>query len=191
VRFTATPVQGVTVVEVDRIEDDRGFFGRVWCRDEFAEQGLDADWTQANVGRSIKAGTLRGMHHQRDPHAEVKLVRCTRGAVYDVALDLRPTSPSYLQWTGVTLSADEHTMLYIPEGCAHGYQTLADDSEIVYFTSAPYAREAATGARYDDPAFGIRWPLEVTVISAQDAGWDLWERAGTGEQELHPRRQAQ
>ena len=108
------------------------------------------------------------------------MVRCTRGAVYDVALDLRPASPSYLRWVGVTLDASEHTMLYIPEGCAHGYQTLADDSEIVYFTSAPYDRDAATGARYDDPAFGIEWPLAVEVISGQDAGWELWSRSGTG-----------
>ena len=120
------------VVEIDRISDDRGFFARVWCQDEFAQQGLEPDWVQDNVGRSIRAGTLRGMHYQEEPHAEAKLVRCTRGEVYDVALDLRPSSPSYLKWVGVTLGADDHTMLYIPEGCAHGYQTLADDSEIVY-----------------------------------------------------------
>ncbi|MGH8907177.1 MAG: dTDP-4-dehydrorhamnose 3,5-epimerase [Egibacteraceae bacterium] len=173
-RFTATAVQGVAVVEIDRISDDRGFFARAWCRDEFARHGLNADWVQANVGRSTRAGTLRGMHYQRDPHAEVKLVRCTSGAVYDVALDLRPSSPSHRQWVGVTLRADEHTMLYIPEGCAHGYQTLTDDAEIVYFTSCAYVREAATGARYDDPAFGIQWPVAVDVISEQDAGWDLW-----------------
>jgi len=190
VRFTTTPVQGAVVVGVDRITDDRGFFARVWCRDEFTQHGLEADWVQANVGWSTRAGTLRGMHYQRDPHAEVKLVRCTRGAVYDVALDLRPSSPSYLRWAGVTLSADEHTMLYIPEGCAHGYQTLTDDSEIVYLTSAPYAREAATGSRYDDPAFGIRWPREVEVISEQDAGWELWAHAGEDEQ-VDSRRQAQ
>ena len=105
-------------------------------------------------------------------------MRCTRGAVYDVALDLRPASPSYLRWVGVTLDANEHSMLYIPEGCAHGYQTLADDSEIVYFTSAPYDRDAATGARYDDPAFGIEWPLAVEVISGQDASWELRSRSG-------------
>jgi dTDP-4-dehydrorhamnose 3,5-epimerase len=181
VKFTTTPVEGVAVVEIDRITDERGFFARVWCRDEFAEHGLDADWVQANVGRSTRAGTLRGMHYQRDPDAEAKLVRCTRGAVYDVALDLRATSPSYLRWTGVTLSAEEHTMLYIPAGCAHGYQTLLDDSEIVYSTSAPYAREAATGARYDDPTFGIRWPRDVEVISEQDAGWDLWSHPDAGD----------
>jgi dTDP-4-dehydrorhamnose 3,5-epimerase len=189
VRFTTTPVQGVTVVEVDRIVDDRGFFGRVWCREEFAGHGLDVDWAQANVGRSTRAGTLRGMHLQRDPHAEAKLVRCTKGAVYDVALDLRPGSPSFLHWTGVTLGADEHTMLFIPEGCAHGYQTLADDSEIVYLTSAPYAREAATGVRHDDPAFGIRWPREVAVISEQDAGWPLWP-GPVADDQPHARRTA-
>jgi dTDP-4-dehydrorhamnose 3,5-epimerase len=182
-RLTGTEVEGVTVVEIERISDDRGFFARVWCQDEFAQHGIEKEWAQANVGRSTRAGTLRGMHYQRAPHEEAKLVRCTRGSVYDVALDLRPTSPSYLRWVGVTLGADDHTMLYIPEGCAHGYQSLADDSEIVYFTSAPYAPNAATGARYDDPAFGIEWPLDVDVISEQDAGWALW--AGTGADGTH------
>jgi dTDP-4-dehydrorhamnose 3,5-epimerase len=174
VRFTPTPVEGVVVVEVEKIRDDRGFFARAWCRDEFAQHGLTADWAQVNVGRSDRAGTLRGMHYQREPHAEAKLVRCTAGAVYDVALDLRPSSPSFRKWMGVELDAREHTMLYIPEGCAHGYQTLRDGSEIVYFTSCAYARDAATGVRWDDPAFGIQWPAPVTVISSQDAGWDLW-----------------
>jgi dTDP-4-dehydrorhamnose 3,5-epimerase len=190
VRFTTTAVEGVVVVEIDRISDDRGFFARVWCQDEFAQQGLEADWVQANVGRSVRAGTLRGMHYQGEPHAEVKLVRCTRGEVYDVALDLRPSSPSYLKWVGVTLGADDHTMLYIPEGCAHGYQTLADDSEIVYSTTARYAGDAATGARYDDPAFGIEWPLPVEVLSEQDAGWDLWVRSSV-DADRRPERQAQ
>jgi dTDP-4-dehydrorhamnose 3,5-epimerase len=189
VKFSETAVQGAWLVEVNRITDDRGFFARVWCQDEFTEHGIKADWVQANVGRSVRAGTLRGMHYQRDPHAEAKLVRCTRGAVYDVALDLRRTSPSYLRWAGVTLDADEHAMLYIPAGCAHGYQTLADDSEITYFTSAPYDRDAATGGRYDDPAFGIEWPLPVEVISGQDAGWELWSRSGTDG--TNPERQAE
>ena len=178
-KFSETMVQGVWAIEVDRITDDRGFFARVWCGREFVQHGIEADWVQANVGRSLRTGTLRGMHYQRDPQAEAKLVRCTRGAVYDVALDLRPASPSYLRWVGVTLDADEHTMLYIPEGCAHGYQTLANESEIMYFTSAPYDRDAATGARYDDPAFGIEWPLAVEVISGQDAAWKLWSRSET------------
>jgi dTDP-4-dehydrorhamnose 3,5-epimerase len=181
VKFSQTAVQDAWVIEVDRITDDRGFFARVWCEDEFTQHGIKADWVQANVGFSVRAGTLRGMHYQRNPYAEAKLVRCTRGAVYDVALDLRPASPSYTRWAGVTLDADEHTMLYIPEGCAHGYQTLADNSEIVYFTSAPYEREAAVGARYDDPAFGIEWPLAIEVISGQDAGWQLWPRPGSAE----------
>jgi dTDP-4-dehydrorhamnose 3,5-epimerase len=179
VKFSKTAVHGVQVIEVNRITDDRGFFARVWCRDEFTQHGIEVDWVQANVGLSIRAGTLRGMHYQRDPYAEAKLVRCTRGAVYDVALDLQPASPSYLRWVGVNLDANEHTMLYIPPGCAHGYQTLADDSEITYFTSAPYDRDAATGARYDDLAFGIEWPLPVEVISGQDLQWELWSRSGT------------
>jgi dTDP-4-dehydrorhamnose 3,5-epimerase len=179
VKFAETAVQGARIVEINKISDDRGFFARVWCQDEFSRHGMITDWVQANVGRSVRAGTLRGMHYQRDPHPEAKLVRCTRGAVYDVALDLRPASPSYLRWVGVTLGADEHTMLFIPEGCAHGYQTLADDSEITYLASAPYDRDAATGVRYDDPAFGIKWPLPVEVISEQDARWDLWSPSGT------------
>lgn len=179
-KFSVTAVQDARVIEVNPITDDRGMFARVWCQDDFTQHGIKADWVQANVGRSVRAGTLRGMHYQREPHAEAKLVRCTHGAVYDVALDLRPSSPSYLRWVGVTLAASEHTMLYIPEGCAHGYQTLTDDSEITYFTSAPYHRDAATGARYDDPAFGIEWPVPVEVISEQDAHWDLWSRSGTG-----------
>jgi dTDP-4-dehydrorhamnose 3,5-epimerase len=171
-RFTTTPVDGVAVVEIDRIADDRGFFARIWDRDEFARHGLEADWVQANVGRSIRAGTLRGMHYQRDPHAEVKLVRCTRGAVYDVALDLRPGSPSYLRWTGVTLSADEHTMLYIAEGCAHGYQTLADDSEIVYHIHPAFDADAGRGVRWNDPSFGIAWPdADPRIMSARDANY--------------------
>jgi dTDP-4-dehydrorhamnose 3,5-epimerase len=178
-KISDTAIQGVRLVEINRITDDRGFFARVWCQDEFAQQGIKTNWVQANVGYSVRAGTLRGMHYQRDPHAEAKLVRCTRGAVYDVAVDLRPASATYLSWVGVTLDADSRAMLYIPEGCGHGYQTLADDSEIVYFTSAPYARDAATGARYDDPAFGIDWPVAVEVISEQDAGWELWPRSGT------------
>jgi dTDP-4-dehydrorhamnose 3,5-epimerase len=180
-KFTDTPVQGARIVEINRIADDRGFFARIWCQDEFTQHAIGANWVQANVGRSVRAGTLRGLHYQREPHAEAKLVRCTRGAVYDVALDLRPASPSYLRWVGVTLDADEHTMLYIPEGCAHGYQTLTEDSEITYFTSAAYDRDAATGARYDDPAFGIEWPRAVEVISGQDAAWELWSRTGSAE----------
>ena len=173
-RFTTTEVDGVVLVEVDRISDDRGFFARSWDETGFAAEGLKASWVQANVGFSIKAGTLRGMHFQRAPHAEVKLVRCTLGAVWDVALDLRPHSPTYLQSVGAELTAENRSALWIPEGCAHGYQTLVDESEITYFTSTPFVKEAATGAGTDDPAFGITWPLPVSVISYQDRSWPRW-----------------
>ena len=170
-RFSETAVQGAQIIQIDRITDDRGFFARVWCQDEFARHGIKASWAQANVGHSIRTGTLRGMHYQRDPRAEAKLVRCTRGAVYDVALDLRPASPSYLRWVGATLDADEHIMLYIPEGCGHGYLTSAPNTDLVYQASVPYAPGSATGVRYDDPVFNIAWPGAVSVISVQDRNW--------------------
>jgi len=169
--FTETNIRGVYLIEIKRIGDDRGFFGRSWCTEELAGQGLDNRIAQVNVGFSTKAGTLRGMHFQKAPHAEVKLVRCTMGAVYDVALDLRPESPTFRKWYGVELNADNRLSLYIPEGCAHGYMTLAPDSEICYFTSAPYASDHAAGVRYDDPAFGIEWPQPVAVISDADRSW--------------------
>jgi len=170
-KFTETNIEGVYLIEIDRIEDNRGFFGRVWCRHEFAKHGLDNRIVQVNVGFSPKVGTLRGMHYQRAPHAEVKLVRCTLGAVYDVAVDLRPSSPTFCRWCGVELNAENRRSLYIPEGCAHGYQTLAPDAEIYYFTSAPYAPDHAAGVRYDDPTFGIEWPLPVGLISDTDRSW--------------------
>lgn len=170
-KFHPTKIDGVVVVDIAPISDDRGFFARGWCTDEFAEHGLTASWVQSNIGHSTRAGTLRGMHYQAAPHAEVKLVRCTSGAVFDVAVDLRPDSPTYLAWVGVTLRADERQMIYIPDGCAHGYQTLVDDSEIHYFTSHRYVGSAAMGARFDDPAFGIEWPAEVSMVSDQDRGW--------------------
>ncbi len=179
-RFKETRLRGVYRIELDKIGDDRGFFARSWCKREFEEQGLTAQWVQANIGRSTGTGTLRGMHYQRAPWEEVKLVRCTKGAVYDVAVDLRPSSASYRQWVAAELTADNHTMLYVPEGCAHGYLTLEDDSEIMYFTSQFYTPEAATGAGYDDPAFGIEWPARVEIISEQDAGWPRWAATGEG-----------
>jgi dTDP-4-dehydrorhamnose 3,5-epimerase len=174
-KFTETAIKGVYLIEIKRLEDERGFFGRAWCRDELVQQGLDNRIAQVNVGFSPKAGTLRGMHYQRAPHAEVKLVRCTLGAVYDVALDLRPESPTFRKWFAVELNAENRLSLYIPEGCAHGYQTLAADSEIYYFTSALYAPDHATGVRFDDPAFGIEWPLPVSLISDGDRYWPDFE----------------
>jgi dTDP-4-dehydrorhamnose 3,5-epimerase len=172
-RFTETKIQGVYVLEIEPRPDERGFFGRAWCRRELEEHGLDATVAQTNVGVSRRRGTLRGLHYQAAPHAEVKLARVTRGAAFDVAVDLRPSSPTYTSWVGVRLSAANLKMLYLPEGCAHGYLTLADDTELVYQTSAFYEPDAVRGANYADPAFGIEWPAPVEVISEQDRSWPL------------------
>src|SRR5262249_345575 len=145
----------------DRIEDERGFFARSWCRREFAENGLDVEFVQENVGFSVAAGTVRGLHFQNAPFSEVKLVRCTAGAVWGVAVDLRADSPTFLHSTAVELSAERGNMLYVPEGCAHGYLTLTDRAEVRYLTSQYYAPDAVAGVRYDDAALGIRWPREV------------------------------
>lgn len=172
-RFEHTEIEGVTVVEIDEIEDDRGFFARSWCSDEFAEHGLGASFVQENVAHNPRRGTLRGMHFQHAPHAEAKLVRCTSGAVWDVALDLRPGSATSGRSVGIELSAENHRSLYVPEGCAHGYLTLADDAEVRYLTSHAYVPAAADGVRYDDPAFGITWPAGVVLVSERDASWPL------------------
>jgi dTDP-4-dehydrorhamnose 3,5-epimerase len=174
-KFQKTPIPGVLLVEPERHVDGRGHFARVWCRDEFGAQGLDASVAQINTGFSHRAGTLRGMHYQAAPHAENKFVRCTRGALYDVALDLRRESPTFKAWFGVELRADDGRMLWIPEGCAHGYQTLADDTELTYLTSTAYEPTSARGVRHDDPAFDIRWPHEVRVISDADREWPAFE----------------
>jgi dTDP-4-dehydrorhamnose 3,5-epimerase len=171
--FRETTVEGAYLIEPEKLADERGFFARSWCRADFAARGLNPDLAQANIGFNPRRGTLRGLHYQAPPYEEAKLVRCTRGAVYDVAVDLRPQSPSYLKWFGVALQADDHAMLYVPEGCAHGYLTLTDDAEISYQTSHPYVPEAATGRRYDDPALGIDWPIEIELVSAQDRSWEL------------------
>ena len=173
--FSATPLPGAYLVRIKKITDDRGFFGRGWCRDEFAAHGLNPNMVQLNVGFSHRSGTLRGLHYQRQPHEEAKFVRCTRGAIFDVVVDLRDDSPTRGQWYGVELTAESGTMLYAAEGFAHGYQTLSDDTEMYYLTSAPYAAQAATGVRYDDPAFGIEWPIPVAVISEADRTWPAFE----------------
>jgi dTDP-4-dehydrorhamnose 3,5-epimerase len=175
-RFSPTVLKGVVEIDLEPIEDDRGFFARAWCRDEFSSAGLDATFVQENVGFSIRAGTLRGLHYQRAPFEETKLVRCTAGAVWDAAVDLRPASKTYLQWVGVELSAERRNMVYVPEGCAHGYLTMTDGAEVRYLTSQPYAPDAATGVRYDDEAVGIAWPRAVTVVSEQDRSWPSLER---------------
>lgn len=169
--FVETALKGAYLVRPKRIEDDRGFFARAWCRDEFAGHLLNPGIAQLNVAFSHRKGTLRGLHHQHAPHAEAKFVRCTRGAIFDVIVDLRADSPTRGKWFGAELTADNGTMLYAPEGFAHGYQTLADDTEIYYLTSVPYAAAAASGVRYDDEGFGIKWPLPVAVISEADRTW--------------------
>jgi dTDP-4-dehydrorhamnose 3,5-epimerase len=171
--FTPTPITGVFVLEVKKIEDERGFFGRVWCRQELEAHGINGDAAQINVAVSPRKGTIRGMHYQDDPFAETKSVRCTRGAVFDVAVDLRPESPTYTQWFGIELTESNQLMLVVPPGCAHGFVTLEDATDVVYVTTASYAPAAARGVRYDDPALRIRWPVPISVVSAADAGWPL------------------
>jgi|SRR5208283_472965 len=170
-RFTETGVAGAWLIDPTPYEDDRGRFFRAWCSEEFAEHGINFLPVQANMGFSIRRGTVRGMHFQVEPALEAKLVRCTRGAMFDVVLDLRPDSPTYGKWYGAELSAENGRMLYLPEQCAHGYQTLEDRTEMYYMTSQFYTPGAARGARFDDPAFSIRWPIAVTVVSEQDRNW--------------------
>jgi dTDP-4-dehydrorhamnose 3,5-epimerase len=170
-RFTETKVAGAFLIEPELIADERGFFARTWCREEFEANGLNPGLAQCSISFSHRRGTLRGLHYQVAPHEEVKLIRCTQGAIWDVAVDLRPSSPTYRAWFGAELSAANRAMLYIPEGCAHGQLTLSDDSEVLYLISAPYAQAAARGVRFDDPAFGIEWPGEVVVINDRDRGY--------------------
>ena len=169
--FRETALPGVLLVDVERRTDERGFFARTWCRREFAERGLVADFAQASLSYSAHAGTLRGLHFQRPPHQETKLVRCTTGAIWDVVVDVRPSSPTFRRWQGFELDAESRRSLYVPKGFAHGFQTLTDDCEVSYQISTFHAPEAAAGHRYDDPAFAISWPRPVTVISARDRAW--------------------
>ncbi|MBS1806283.1 MAG: dTDP-4-dehydrorhamnose 3,5-epimerase [Acidobacteria bacterium] len=172
-RFTKTEIQGVWLIEPDFHEDARGRFFRAWCHAEFAEHGISFDPIQANMGLNLLKGTLRGMHYQVAPALEAKLVRCTRGSMFDVALDLRSESATYRKWYGAELTADNGRMLLVPEGCAHGYQALEDYTEMHYMASHVFAPKEAKGARFDDPAFGIAWPLVPSVISVQDSNWPL------------------
>jgi len=159
------------MVEIERSEDERGFFARSWCQMEFGENKLENNLAQGNIAFNHLRGTLRGMHFQKTPFEEVKLVRCTMGALFDVAIDLRPDSPTHKKWIGVELSASNRRMLYVPKGFAHGYQTLQDNTEIFYHTSQFYHPESAWGVRHNDQAFGIQWPLEVSAISKNDVNW--------------------
>lgn len=172
-RFTSTPLAGVWVIDPDFRQDERGRFFRAWCAEEMEQHGIRFHPLQANMGFSLRRGTTRGMHFQVEPAPEAKLVRCTRGSMFDVALDLRPDSPTRGRWFGTELTADNGRMLFVPEGCGHGYQTLEDGTEMHYMTSQVYTPSAARGARFDDPAFRIQWPLEPTAVSEQDRNWPL------------------
>jgi dTDP-4-dehydrorhamnose 3,5-epimerase len=176
--FRETPLPGAWVLEPERIADERGFFARTWCRRDFEARGLDPSIAQCSVSFNHRRGTLRGLHFQVEPHAEVKLVRVTRGAVWDVIVDLRPGSPTFRQRFAVVLSAEAGHQLYIPKGMAHGFQTLEDATEVAYQISAFYAPEAARGYRWNDPAFAIPWPEPVTVISERDRNLPLFEGGG-------------
>ncbi len=169
--FSESRVSGAYLIDVERHSDRRGFFARAWCKAEFEAAGLKTDFVQANIAFNIEKGTVRGLHYQVTPHSEAKLVHCTRGAIYDVIVDLRADSPSYHQWLGVELTSENHRMLYVPEGCAHGYQTLTDDSEVFDLVTQLYAPDVERGIRYDDPAFHIEWPEEVQIISDKDRSW--------------------
>lgn len=171
-KFTQTPLAGVYVIDIESIVDERGFFARAWCAKEFEAHGLGTGIVQTNVSFNEKAGTLRGMHYQIAPHEEAKLVRCTAGAIYDVVIDLRPASATYKRHFAAELTAENHRMLYIPAGIAHGFQTLADRSEVFYQMEAFFAPQSARGVRWNDPAFGIEWPPATRrILSDRDANW--------------------
>lgn len=170
-RFEQSPLPGAFVVDLDRKDDERGFFARTFCRDEFAEHGLVADYPQSSVSFNKRKGTLRGMHFQKKPHEEAKIVRCTMGAIYDVIVDLRPGSPTQTRWFGIELSAANRRALYVPKGFAHGFITLADESEVLYQISTQFHPESAAGVRWNDPAFTIEWPVEALVMSGRDRSY--------------------
>jgi len=170
-RFQPTELADAVLIDLDKRTDERGYFARTFCEEEFARAGLETRYVQANTSANPRAGTLRGLHYQIPPHAEVKVVRCTQGAVFDVIVDLRPQSPSFRRWQGFELDAASGRTLYVPKGFAHGYQTLVDDSEVSYLVSYPYTPGAEAGIPHDDPVFGIDWPIGVSAISEKDAGW--------------------
>lgn len=184
--FRPLSVNGSYLVEPVLTTDERGFFARTFCSEEFSAQGLNPGLVQCSVSFNRRNGTLRGMHYQKSPHEEEKLVRCTAGAIFDVVLDLRRQSASYLRWAGVELRADNHNALYIPAGCAHGFLTLEDNSEVYYQMSQAYHPESAAGVRWDDPAFAIEWPETDLVMSERDRTYPLWQHAGLTEAEGNP-----
>jgi dTDP-4-dehydrorhamnose 3,5-epimerase len=173
--FTETKLKGAFVIEPVPVADERGFFARTWCRQEFESHGLCSRLAQSSISFNKRRGTLRGMHYQSAPNEEAKLVRCTMGAIYDVIIDLRRDSPTFKRWVGVELTAENRRMLYVPEGFAHGLQTLTDDTEVFYQMSEYFAPESARGVRWNDPAFAIEWPASVTIISDRDNAYTDFE----------------
>lgn len=169
--FTPLEIDGAWIIDLEARSDERGFFARGWCSEEFGEHGIDPGFVQCNISFSHRTGTIRGLHYQRAPHDGGRLVRCIRGALFDVILDLRSDSPTRHQWTGVGIDASNHRSVYVPAGCAHGVQTLADGTEMLYMTNTPYSPEAEDGVRWNDPFFGIEWPLEPGPISGKDQSW--------------------
>lgn len=173
--FTETKLKGAYIIDVKRLEDERGFFGRSYCMQEFEMHGLNINVMQANVSYNKKKGTLRGMHMQAAPFGETKLVRCTRGSIYDVIIDMRPDSETFKQWIGVSLNADNYRMLYVPEGFAHGFITLQDNTDVTYQVTQMYVPVAERAYRWDDPAFNIKWPVDPIVISEKDRSHAMFE----------------
>lgn len=178
--FEPLPIPGAMLIGIEPHADERGFFARLWCREEFASKGIDIHVEQASLSHNRTSGTVRGMHLARPPAQEGKLVRCQRGRVHDVLLDLRPESAQYMHHVAVELDASRHNAVWIPSGVAHGFQTLEDDSDVVYMMSESYRHELATGVRFDDPAFGIRWPLPVSVIADRDRHYPDYRRISPG-----------
>lgn len=178
-KFTETNLKGAYVIEIEPLKDERGFFARSWCRREFEENGLNANLVQCNISFNHKKGTIRGMHYQVRPHEEEKLVRCTMGSIYDVIIDLRSDSPTYKKCYAAELTALNRRMLYVPAGFAHGFQTLEDNAEVFYQMSQFFHAHSARGVRWDDPAFSIDWPLEVTTISDKDRSYWTFDEENT------------
>jgi len=176
-RFVELELPGVAVIEPERLEDNRGFFARLFCEREFAARGLATRWVQASISHNTHKHTLRGMHYQAEPNAEIKLIRCTRGAIHDVLIDLRPQSPTFMRHVAIELNESNRVMAYVPAGIAHGFLTLAPDTEVFYQMTAFYAPESARGVRWNDPAFGIEWPSAPSVIHQRDAAYPDFEAA--------------
>ena len=175
-KFTESRIPGAWIIDIAAIHDDRGFFAMTWLPDAFRERGIEPALAQCNLAFNHRRGTLRGMHFQKAPSAQAKIIRCTRGALLDVMVDLRLESPTYCQWESVELTADNRRMLYMPEGIAHGYLTLTDDVEAYYHASRSWEPKAEAGVRWDDPVFGIAWPFAPVLISARDASWPDYSR---------------